>query len=271
MVDVVPVKNEEGAVIMFILNFELATDGKPLASPHREIRRKIPIPWISAGRRCGFKLRLPLLGPGGVRKRSLRDDPEAGGTRDTSHLLQLLQSSLRLDRDASLSSCSLTRSRSHQSLQSARHASSADDVDSARLDRDGREGCPQHSCRGREGPAQGAVNSKPGLQNSTSDSDLARFRALSAIPQISLNFVDLKPDPFVALPPGDVDILAPCKLMDRTHNVTEKVTQVRKCLRETVRRLPRRCQAGQCAVADVWMKRCFVTPAVTDAEKEPCA
>ncbi|XP_035285211.1 potassium voltage-gated channel subfamily H member 2-like [Anguilla anguilla] len=254
MVDVVPVKNEEGAVIMFILNFELAADGKPLASPHREIRRKIPIPWISAGRRCGFKLRLPLLGPGGVRKRSLRDDPEAGGTRDTSHLvqdgslalgelltprerprpggpallwaerraadgrLQLLQSSLRLDRDASLSSCSLTRSRSHQSLQSARHASSADDVDSARLDRDGR--APARCA------STGAVNSKPGLQNSTSDSDLARFRALSAIPQISLNFVDLKPDPFVALPPGDVDILAPCKLMDRTHNVTEKVTQV---------------------------------------------
>ncbi|XP_064202089.1 potassium voltage-gated channel subfamily H member 2-like [Anguilla rostrata] len=276
MVDVVPVKNEEGAVIMFILNFELAADGKPLASPHREIRRKIPIPWISAGRRCGFKLRLPLLGPGGVRKRSLRDDPEAGGTRDTSHLvqdgslalgelltprerprrggpaplwaerraadgratppspspsapapplplplplqLQLLQSSLRLDRDASLSSCSLTRSRSHQSLQSARHASSADDVDSARLDRDGR--APARCA------STGAVNSKPGLQNSTSDSDLARFRALSAIPQISLNFVDLKPDPFVALPAGDVDILAPCKLMDRTHNVTEKVTQV---------------------------------------------
>lgn len=53
-----------------------------------------------------------------------------------------------------------------------------------------------------------------------------RYRAISKIPQITLNFVDFKPDPLIALPTGEMDIIAPCKLIDRTHNVTEKVTQV---------------------------------------------
>lgn len=53
-----------------------------------------------------------------------------------------------------------------------------------------------------------------------------RYRAISKIPQITLNFVDFKTDPFISLPTGEMDIIAPCKLIDRTHNVTEKVTQV---------------------------------------------
>lgn len=72
----------------------------------------------------------------------------------------------------------------------------------------------------------GAVNSKLNILNSTSDSDLMRYRTISKIPQITLNFVDFKPDPLIALPSGEMDIIAPCKLIDRTHNVTEKVTQV---------------------------------------------
>lgn len=70
------------------------------------------------------------------------------------------------------------------------------------------------------------MNSKSNILNSTSDSDLMRYRAISKIPQITLNFVDFKPDPLIALPTGEMDIIAPCKLIDRTHNVTEKVTQV---------------------------------------------
>uniref|UniRef100_A0AAX7UK16 Voltage-gated inwardly rectifying potassium channel KCNH2 n=1 Tax=Astatotilapia calliptera TaxID=8154 RepID=A0AAX7UK16_ASTCA len=67
---------------------------------------------------------------------------------------------------------------------------------------------------------------KLNILNSTSDSDLMRYRTISKIPQITLNFVDFKPDPLIALPSGEMDIIAPCKLIDRTHNVTEKVTQV---------------------------------------------
>lgn len=66
---------------------------------------------------------------------------------------------------------------------------------------------------------------RSGLQNSTSDSDLARCRTISKIPQITLNFVDLKGDPFLASPASDREIIAP-KIKERTHNVTEKVTQV---------------------------------------------
>lgn len=54
-----------------------------------------------------------------------------------------------------------------------------------------------------------------------------RYRAISKIPQITLNFVDFKADAFLAAPPGEKEIIAPTKLKDRTHNVTEKVTQVR--------------------------------------------
>lgn len=70
------------------------------------------------------------------------------------------------------------------------------------------------------------MNNRSSILNSTSDSDLMRYRAISKIPQITLNFVDFKPDPLIALPGGEMDIIAPCKLIDRTHNVTEKVTQV---------------------------------------------
>lgn len=76
----------------------------------------------------------------------------------------------------------------------------------------------------------GAVNSKSNILNSTSDSDLMRYRTISKIPQITLNFVDFKPDPLIALPTGEMDIIAPCKLIDRTHHVTEKVTQVGSCV-----------------------------------------
>ena len=67
---------------------------------------------------------------------------------------------------------------------------------------------------------------RSGLLNSTSDSDLVRYRTISKIPQITLNFVDLKGDPFLASPTSDREIIAP-KIKERTHNVTEKVTQVR--------------------------------------------
>lgn len=73
----------------------------------------------------------------------------------------------------------------------------------------------------------GAMHRKASLQNATSDSDLIRLRTSVRVPQISHNLIDMKPDPLIAVPPSEIDIIAPCKLIDRTHNVTEKVTQVR--------------------------------------------
>ncbi|XP_045550096.1 potassium voltage-gated channel subfamily H member 2 [Salmo salar] len=117
-IDVVPVKNEDGLVIMFILNFELPTDPPIPSSPTRELN-KLPIPWLP-------------LGPEGLAGRHAGDGPAGTGR--------------------------------------------------------------------------------------------IRFRTLSHVTQ--LNPLDNRPDPLVALPSAEIDIIAPCKLMDRTHGVTEKVTQV---------------------------------------------
>ncbi|XP_012589312.1 PREDICTED: potassium voltage-gated channel subfamily H member 2 [Condylura cristata] len=142
LVDVVPVKNEDGAVIMFILNFEVVMETDLVGSPARDTNHRAPpSSWLAPGRAKTFRLKLPALPP------------------------------------------------------------------------------PRHASTGAVHPL------RSGLLNSTSDSDLVRYRTISKIPQITLNFVDLKGDPFLASPTSDREIIAP-KIKERTHNVTEKVTQV---------------------------------------------
>uniref|UniRef100_A0A665VKX8 Voltage-gated inwardly rectifying potassium channel KCNH2 n=1 Tax=Echeneis naucrates TaxID=173247 RepID=A0A665VKX8_ECHNA len=252
MVDVVPVKNEDGVVIMFILNFEVMTEDT-LQDHKRELNHRLPA-WLVTGRPRGFKLRLPLLRSLSNSKVSLDDteachiptatplplhpdhpsheslglgeppapQPTPAPPSHGSHLVgPLTQSSpciaphhrFSLNPDASGSNCSLSHSRSRESFHSMRRASSVDEIEAMRPDWDRKR-------------RASAVNSKSNILNSTSDSDLMRYRTISKIPQITLNFVDFKPDPLIALPTGEMDIIAPCKLIDRTHNVTEKVTQV---------------------------------------------
>ncbi|XP_034718663.1 potassium voltage-gated channel subfamily H member 2 [Etheostoma cragini] len=302
MVDVVPVKNEDGLVIMFILNFEGLTE-EALLDRKQELNHRLPT-WLVTGRPRGFKLRLPLLRSMSNSKVSL-NDTEAGhiptatplplhpdhhsheslgmgeflplprlslnhqeqisGSRSAlqswpedhqedqhtllgpeppippssppppphrAHLVgSLTQSSpcvaphhrLSLNPDASGSNCSLSRSRSRESFHSMRRASSVDEIEAMRPDWERKN----RRASIRPGSSStGAVNSKSNILNSTSDSDLMRYRTISKIPQITLNFVDFKADPLIALPTGDMEIIAPCKLIDRTHHVTEKVTQV---------------------------------------------
>lgn len=47
MVDVVPVKNEDGVVIMFILNFEVMTEGT-LRHHREELNHRLPT-WLVTG------------------------------------------------------------------------------------------------------------------------------------------------------------------------------------------------------------------------------
>uniref|UniRef100_A0A3Q2P648 Voltage-gated inwardly rectifying potassium channel KCNH2 n=1 Tax=Fundulus heteroclitus TaxID=8078 RepID=A0A3Q2P648_FUNHE len=242
MVDVVPVKNEDGVVIMFILNFEVMTD-ETFKDHKRELNHRLPT-WLVTGRPRGFKLRFPQLRSLSNSKASL-DDAEAGHVpiatplplhpdhspeslgleapvslprlpAHRAHLVGPINQStpcvvvrhrLSLNPDASCSNCSLTNSRSRESFHSMRRASSVDEIEALR-------------------PEWDRKNRRSNILNSTSDSDLMRYRTISKIPQITLNFVDFKPDPLIALPSGEMDIIAPCKLIDRTHNVTEKVTQV---------------------------------------------
>ncbi|KAI1242487.1 Potassium voltage-gated channel subfamily H member 6, partial [Lamprotornis superbus] len=167
LVDVVPVKNEDGTVIMFILNFEAS-------SPRAE------------------RLALAFANHSLARSRS-------------------------------------RERRSRESLRSLRRASSVDDIEAMKGDGDKRCHSRHASASAglHRGSSTGAVAAvRSALLNSTSDSDLARFRAIGRIPQITLNFMDLQPGGLLAPPPAPRPIIAPTKLRDRTHNVTEKVTQV---------------------------------------------
>ncbi|XP_064910967.1 potassium voltage-gated channel subfamily H member 2 isoform X2 [Columba livia] len=269
LVDVVPVKNEDGAVIMFILNFEVVMETERPGSPDKDTNHWVtPANWFPAGRSKSFRLKLPaLLALAGSKQSLPQEPPDAvvvdfskqssesgpedatsslepscpGGTQpeDQAALMgdgapepPVTHSSPRADRlalHAAFSNCSLARSRSRESLHSVRRASSVDDIETMKGEGDKR--CHnRHASTGasmHRGSSTGAMNNvRNALLNSTSDSDLMRYRAISKIPQITLNFVDFKADAFLAAPPGEKEIIAPTKLKDRTHNVTEKVTQV---------------------------------------------
>ncbi|CAL8366120.1 unnamed protein product, partial [Boreogadus saida] len=65
-IDVVPVKNEDGLVIMFILNFDLPSDPKPSSpSPARGVNNALHIPWLAQVRKGHLRLLLRSLAPGG--------------------------------------------------------------------------------------------------------------------------------------------------------------------------------------------------------------
>ncbi|KAI5625675.1 microtubule-associated protein 4 isoform X1, partial [Silurus asotus] len=264
LVDVVPVKNEDGLVIMFILNFELADqqDSAANSSPLKEHNHRFSIPWLSKACRYKFRLPQPLFNSWSKSKSPVHDDAEVGTLHKMPHmghesvaldkLLSLpersalgrlplllwddetpleshcelqspspsqqfhgfLQSSSCLDCPRnSPSSCSLSHSRSCESLCSTRHLPSTSI-------------CTRDKKLPNRPNSMGAMNRKASLPNSTSDSDLMRFRLVNTNPTDSHNLIDFKPDALVTLPSSEIDIIAPCKLIDRTHNVTEKVTQV---------------------------------------------
>ncbi|XP_028448940.1 potassium voltage-gated channel subfamily H member 6 [Perca flavescens] len=74
----------------------------------------------------------------------------------------------------------------------------------------------RHSCNAGTGTIR-----KSSVPVGTSDTD---SRCLTNSQQMTQSILDTKIDAFVALHPGE--IRPPCKLIDRTHHVTEKVTQV---------------------------------------------
>ncbi|XP_042559659.1 potassium voltage-gated channel subfamily H member 2a [Clupea harengus] len=280
-VDVVPVKNEDGLVIMFILNFDLVDqrDFPVTSSPNRELNHKLHIPWLSIARRHRFRLPLPLL-RSLSRRHSLQDDTEFG-------LPSMGHESVTLDKLISLpehrelgappppplllweetpQSASRTPQRRHhhhhhhhhhqpppqprspalrkplsqgRSQSSPRlHSLRPEDLASSSVSLSHSRSCeslcssqpsvsPRHRTWDGRLPSRpsstGTVINKAGMRNSTSDSDLIRCRSFSKSQQ---SFGDSKPDPCATLPHSEIDIIAPCKLVDRTHNVTEKFTQV---------------------------------------------
>uniref|UniRef100_A0A8B9T5W3 Potassium voltage-gated channel subfamily H member 2 n=1 Tax=Anas platyrhynchos TaxID=8839 RepID=A0A8B9T5W3_ANAPL len=268
LVDVVPVKNEDGAVIMFILNFEVVMEkerpggGRPDPSaptadraPCKSFRLKLPallaltaskqsLPQEppdavivdfskhsseSAPEEATSSLENSCLGCSQPEDQKALMDPEEGDGRPEPPVTQSSPRAERLHLHAAFSNCSLARSRSRESCHSVRRASSVDDIETMKGEGDKR-------CHNRHATAGARAmnNIRSTLLNSTSDSDLMRYRAISKIPQITLNFVDFKADAFLAAPSSEKEIIAPTKLKDRTHNVTEKVTQVSPAARGAI-------------------------------------
>ncbi|XP_058859172.1 potassium voltage-gated channel subfamily H member 6-like [Acipenser ruthenus] len=247
LVDVVPVKNEEGAVIMFILNFEVL---RGRSASRGGLRHKLEQSWTRAGQNRRLRLKLPSLRAIALRRTSLSTEQfdgvivdylepcseevplkefripskESCTQSETEALIEqdrqpepVSHSSPKrapnhLDPDTPFNTGSLSRTHSRDSMQSLRRASSLDHIDAMR------GGCV---------PNTGAPNAfKPSLLNSTSDSDLMRYRTIHKIPHITLNLGDLGAEKLRPASATEIEIIAASKLKDRTQNVTEKVTQV---------------------------------------------
>ncbi|GLD48990.1 potassium voltage-gated channel subfamily H member 6-like protein, partial [Lates japonicus] len=252
LVDIVPVKNEEGIVIMFILDFQELIDPSLKKSG---LRQRVTQGWIYCQNRR-LKMRLPVLRS--MRRPSLSKDQFEGVVVDylqpnseevplkefripskescmqseTEALIEqdmdppspAAQSSTkrrslltdRLDPGITFPRGTLPRSCSRDSVRSLRRASSLDDIDGMRAEWNSRPGDPRTNS-----------NLKPSALNSTSDSDLMRHRTISRIPQVTLTFGSDRMRP---PSPTEIEIIAPSKIKDRTQNVTEKVTQVTQVL-----------------------------------------
>lgn len=68
---------------------------------------------------------------------------------------------------------------------------------------------------------------KSSLLGSTSDSHLNKYSTINKIPLIALNFSEANNEKKCPSPPSSEKTIIAPKVKDRTHNVTDKVTQVR--------------------------------------------
>nr|XP_031534296.1 potassium voltage-gated channel subfamily H member 7 isoform X2 [Vicugna pacos] len=266
---IIPVKNQEGVAMMFIINFEYVTDEENAASPER-VNPILPVKTVN---RKLFGFKFPGLRVLTYRKQSLpQEDPDVvvidsskqsddsvamkhfksptkescspSEADDTKALIQpskcspLVNISGPLDHsspkrqwdrlypDMLQSSSQLTHSRSKESICSIRRASSVHDIEGFSVH-------PKNIFRDRHASEDNGRNVKgpfnhikSSLLGSTSDSNLNKYSTINKIPQLTLNFSDVKTEKKNTSPPSsDKTIIAP-KVKDRTHNVTEKVTQV---------------------------------------------
>nr|XP_034991500.1 potassium voltage-gated channel subfamily H member 6 [Zootoca vivipara] len=260
LVDVVPVKNEEGVVIMFILNFEdlAALIAK---SARQSLHQRLSQGWRT-GQNTSLKFSLPPLQRLTLRRKSLTatefdgvaiDYGKPGG--DSLKLRELktvpmencvqseTEALLGKERRSSLETASDTEVRHSApaqelpslglrgsrparglgrfhlggSFHSLRQVSSLESLEAARSEF-------QRKFRERRANSE-ASHVKPN-QNSTSDSDLMKYRTISQIPQFTLNFVEFNLEKHRSGSTTEIEIIAPHKVTERTQNVTEKVTQV---------------------------------------------
>ncbi|CAB1327887.1 unnamed protein product, partial [Coregonus sp. 'balchen'] len=113
----------------------------------------------------------------------------------------------------------LTPTASRESVCSIRRASSAQDMEGFGYN-------SKMAFRDRHA-SEGPINQiKSSLLGSTSDSHLNRYSTINKIPLITLNFSEANNDKKCPSPPSSEKTIIAPKVKDRTHNVTDKVTQV---------------------------------------------
>uniref|UniRef100_A0A1A7WJ41 Potassium voltage-gated channel, subfamily H (Eag-related), member 7 n=3 Tax=Iconisemion striatum TaxID=60296 RepID=A0A1A7WJ41_9TELE len=262
---IIPVKNEEGVVIMFILNFELVLDegsdrstenitpSSPTKSDQRRSRffrfRQAALSLINTNKQS-----LPQEDPDAVMVDSPKEDEdsvalesfpsptksicsptEANDTRaligSSHHSSQasigpepLDHSSLKVpweklyQTEPHQSSSSLSNTFPRGSTSSMRRASSIHEIE-------GYSSNSKSVFRDRQ-TTEGPFNHvRSSLIGSTSDSNINKYSTIHKIPLIALNFSEVTEKKPHSPPTSEKPIIAP-KVKDRTHNVTEKVTQV---------------------------------------------
>ncbi|KAM4559683.1 voltage-gated inwardly rectifying potassium channel KCNH7-like isoform 3-T3 [Odontesthes bonariensis] len=283
---IIPVKNEEGVVMMFILNFDYILDEGSSDSLER-LNHASP---SKADQRKGrfFRFRLPALPLLGISKQSLpQEDPDvvmvdsprhsdgSVATRDyqlpttrescspsyandtraligPSHCStpvsgpldhsspkgpwdriypdqDIVQTQHRSPEGTLIAAPSipgLTPTASRESVSSIRRASSVHDIEGfgskskiAFRDRHASE----DNGRNIKGPLS---QIKSSLLGSTSDSNLNKYSTINKIPLITLNFSEANNEKKCPSPPSSEKTIIAPKVKDRTHNVTDKVTQV---------------------------------------------
>ncbi|XP_060724867.1 potassium voltage-gated channel subfamily H member 7 isoform X2 [Tachysurus vachellii] len=265
---IIPVKNEEGVVMMFILSFDYIMDDGSMDSLERINFTSPSRPQHRKGR--FFRFRLPVaLSMLGLSKQSLpQEDPDevtvCSPEQMDMHSSCASSSSLSLSlsphelHPSTQDSCSPsyandTRALIGQTLlDSSSPASGPQDQSSPRDTRERTEpsgsvasgsvctlrrassthdleGFNTHvdrTYRGRHASEGPFSQIKCSLLGSTSDSNLTKYSTINKIPLITLNFSETNNDKRPASPPSSEKTIIAPKVKDRTHNVTEKVTQV---------------------------------------------
>ncbi|XP_045066733.1 potassium voltage-gated channel subfamily H member 6 isoform X2 [Coregonus clupeaformis] len=267
LIDVVPVKNAEGQVIMFILNFQEIIDPS-LKKPG--LRQRMAQGWVGAGQSRRLKLRLPSVRA--MRQPSLAKDQFEGVVVDylqpNSEEVPLKEFRIPSKESCMQSETEALIEQDYESPQPASYCSPKRlSLLSERLDPSvpflpsgpfssaafPRTVLPRSRSRetvgslrrasslddldsmraesGRTGDPHSNSNLKAGTLSSTSDSDLMRRRTstcrTSTRNPLTLSFAS---DLLRPPSPTEIEIIAPSKVKDRHRDVTEKVTHVTQVL-----------------------------------------
>uniref|UniRef100_A0A8C6V4E0 Potassium voltage-gated channel subfamily H member 7 n=1 Tax=Neogobius melanostomus TaxID=47308 RepID=A0A8C6V4E0_9GOBI len=266
---IIPVKNEEGIVMMFILNFDYVVDEGSDNSTER-LSPTSPTKSDQRGRSRFFRFRQAALSLMNTKQSLPQEDPDAvmvvdspkdnddclalqsfpsptksicspieandthalissshhslsqasmGGPEPVDHSSPKLLWDKLYQAEPHQSSTSLSNTFPRGSISSMRRASSVHEIEG-------------YSCNSKNAvlrdrhTSEGPFNHvKSSLLGSTSDSNINKYSTIHKIPLIALNFTETTEKKTHSPPTSEKAIIAP-KVKERTHNVTEKVTQV---------------------------------------------